>query len=83
MNIQQAIDAPRFHHQWLPDRIRYEALGLSPDTLALLERHGHVLNRLAVDEPQGLAEGILVNSAESLLEGASDHRAPDGAAIGY
>ena len=36
MNVQEAIDAPRFHHQWLPDRISYEKHGLSPDTLALL-----------------------------------------------
>ena len=33
MNVQEAIDAPRFHHQWLPDELRYEKFGLSPDTL--------------------------------------------------
>ena len=32
MNAQEAVDAPRFHHQWLPDRIRYERFGFSPDT---------------------------------------------------
>ena len=43
MNAQEAIDAPRFHHQWLPDRIDYEKYGLSPDTTAELERRGHTL----------------------------------------
>ena len=43
MNVQEAVDAPRFHHQWLPDELRYERRGLSPDTLALLEARGHAL----------------------------------------
>jgi len=45
LNVQEAIDAPRFHHQWLPDAIRYERYGLSPDTLALLKSRGHTLRR--------------------------------------
>ena len=36
MNAQDAVDAGRFHHQWLPDRITHERFALSPDTLALL-----------------------------------------------
>ena len=36
MNAQEAVDAPRFHHQWLPDEIRYERYGLSPDTVEAL-----------------------------------------------
>ena len=79
MNIQEAIDAARFHHQWLPDRIRYEQLGLSPDTLALLMARGHTLAEVP---SQGVAEGIVFNAAENLLEGGSDRRRPDGAAIG-
>ena len=43
MNAQEAVDAPRFHHQWLPDRLDYEKYGLSPDTTAELERRGHTL----------------------------------------
>ena len=43
MNAQEAIDAPRFHHQWLPDRLDYEKYGLSADTVAELERRGHTL----------------------------------------
>jgi gamma-glutamyltranspeptidase/glutathione hydrolase len=79
MNIQEAIDAPRIHHQWLPDRIQYERYGLSPDTRALLAARGHVLHEVS---EQGVAQGIVFNAAENLLEGGSDRRSPDGAAIG-
>jgi len=79
MNVQQAIDAPRFHHQWLPDRIQHERFGLSPDTMELLRAKGHELKEI---EAQGVAQAILYNARENLLEGGSDRRAPDGAAIG-
>ena len=79
MNVQQAIDAPRFHHQWLPDRIMYERFGLSPDTLALLKARGHTLVEF---DSQGVAEGILYDPKADVIDGASDRRAPDGAAIG-
>jgi gamma-glutamyltranspeptidase/glutathione hydrolase len=79
MNVQQAIDAPRFHHQWLPDHIRYEAFGLSPDTVRLLEERGH---RLVEGPSQGVAQGVAYDDAEGVLEGGTDRRAPDGAAIG-
>jgi gamma-glutamyltranspeptidase/glutathione hydrolase len=79
MNIQDALDAPRFHHQWLPDRISYEAFGLSPDTRALLESRGHVLSEVAL---QGNAQGIVYDAKAGVLEGGADHRDPDGAAVG-
>jgi gamma-glutamyltranspeptidase/glutathione hydrolase len=79
MNAQEAADAPKFHHQWLPDRITFEKFGFSPDTVAELERRGHVLQ---TTDSQGVAQIILVNEKEGLLEGGTDHRAPDGAAIG-
>src|SRR4029453_3575060 len=41
MNMQEAIDSPRIHHQWLPDEIRDEPLGLSADTRRALEARGH------------------------------------------
>jgi gamma-glutamyltranspeptidase/glutathione hydrolase len=78
MNIQDAIDAPRVHHQWLPDEIDYESHGLSPDTVALLRARGHVLKE---GEPWSVAQGIVV-SAEGTLEGGSDRRDRDGAAVG-
>lgn len=80
MNIQDALDAPRFHHQWLPDRISYEAFGLSPDTRALLESRGHALNEIAGN--QGNAQGIVFDAKNGVLEGGADPRDPDGAAVG-
>jgi gamma-glutamyltranspeptidase/glutathione hydrolase len=79
MNVQQAIDAPRFHHQWLPDRIQHERFGLSPDTIALLKAKGHEVREV---DSQGVAEGVLYDAKENVLEGGTDRRMPDGAAIG-
>jgi len=79
MNAQEAVDAPKFHHQWLPDRITYERFGFSPDTVAELTRRGHALQ---TTDSQGVAQIIVVNEKEGLLEGGTDHRAPDGAAVG-
>jgi gamma-glutamyltranspeptidase/glutathione hydrolase len=79
MNIQDALDAPRFHHQWLPDRIAYETYGLSPDTRALLEARGHTLFEVAL---QGNAQGIVHDARAGVLEGGADIRDPDGAAVG-
>jgi gamma-glutamyltranspeptidase/glutathione hydrolase len=80
MNIQEAIDAPRLHHQWLPDRIQHERFGLSPDTMALLAARGHVLFESPFN--QGAAQGIVNNAREGVLEGGFDRRAYDSAAIG-
>jgi gamma-glutamyltranspeptidase/glutathione hydrolase len=79
MNVQEAIDAPRFHHQWLPDELRYEKNGLSPDTRALLAARGHTLVEVS---GQGIAQGIVYDAKADTLEGASDRRDRDGAAIG-
>jgi gamma-glutamyltranspeptidase/glutathione hydrolase len=79
MNAQEAIDAPRFHHQWLPDRLDYEKYGLSADTVAELERRGHTLR---VGGGQGVAQVIVYNAKEDLIEGGTDRRASDGAAVG-
>jgi gamma-glutamyltranspeptidase/glutathione hydrolase len=77
MNAQQAVDAPRFHHQWLPDRISYEKFGVSPDTLSILESRGHAVRE---NERQGVAEVIVYNAKDDVLEGGVDRRAPDGGA---
>jgi gamma-glutamyltranspeptidase/glutathione hydrolase len=81
MNIQQAIDAPRIHHQWLPDELVYEPYGLSADTRRALESRGHVL----VTKPRymGDAEGIMIEEKTGVRLGASDPRGGDSAAIGY
>jgi gamma-glutamyltranspeptidase/glutathione hydrolase len=77
MNIQEAIDQPRFHHQWQPDKLYLER-GFSPDTIALLRQRGHNVeeNTWGV----GLVEAILVDG--SWLQGGSDGRA-NGKAAGY
>ncbi|WP_027155509.1 gamma-glutamyltransferase [Mesorhizobium sp. WSM2561] len=90
MNIQEAIDAPRIHHQWLPDTVYVEPFGLSPDTEKLLAGMGYHLD--VADATWGQAAGILVGG-KSLAEiekgggarynGAIDSRAASGEAIGY
>ena len=80
MNVQEAVDAPRFHHQWLPDRLLHERRGLSPDTVALLEARGHAPTPRA---SQGAAHAILFDAEADVLEGAADRRRADAAAAGY
>jgi gamma-glutamyltranspeptidase/glutathione hydrolase len=79
MNVQEAIDAPRFHHQWLPDRINHERHGFSPDTLAILRKRGHALREI---QSQGVAEAITLDPKAGVLEAGVDRRAPDGGAAG-
>jgi gamma-glutamyltranspeptidase/glutathione hydrolase len=77
MNAQEAVDAGRFHHQWLPDRLNYEQFAFSPDTVALLRAKGH---ELVEGASQGVAEVIIYNSTADILEGGVDRRQPDGGA---
>jgi len=67
MSAQDAVDAGRFHHQWLPDRIAYERFSLSPDTLALLRAKGHDLVQVG---SQGVAEVIVHNAATGVIRPA-------------
>jgi gamma-glutamyltranspeptidase/glutathione hydrolase len=80
MNIQQAIDAPRIHHQWLPDEIVYEPFGLSADTFRALEERGHKLTQ----KPRymGDAQGIMIEEKTGVRLGASDPRS-FGEPVGY
>ena len=57
MNIQEAVDAPRIHHQWLPDQITVEPYALSPDTERLLRGMGH---KVVEQSPWGAAEAIFI-----------------------
>jgi len=79
MNIQEAVDAPRLHHQWLPDETHYERWGLSPDTLALLAEKGHTMVETRV---QGAVSAIYYNAEEDVLEAAEDRRRTS-AAVGF
>jgi gamma-glutamyltranspeptidase/glutathione hydrolase len=57
MDLQSAVDAPRFHHQWLPDQTYTEPFSFSADTTAKLDQMGH---KISVQEPWGAVEAILV-----------------------
>jgi len=71
MAPQEAVDAPRFHHQWLPDEIFAEPYALSPDTQALLRAMGY---RITEQKPWGAAELIEVAPPQE----AGDHAASSG-----
>jgi len=80
MNIQEAVNAPRFHEQWMPDRIALEKYGISPDTLKILENMGH---QLKTDrEFWGDAECIAIDPKTGERLGASDGR-NNGKAVGF
>jgi gamma-glutamyltranspeptidase/glutathione hydrolase len=80
MNLQEAIDAPRVHHQWVPDEIRDEPRGLSGDTRRALEARGHKFTTTL--ENMGDVQGIMIEEKTNTRLGASDAR-QDGAAIGF
>ncbi len=76
MNIQEAVNAVRVHHQWLPDELRVEE-GLSLDTLRLLKAMGH---QVVVKNTMGAASSILID--RSVYYGAADPRR-QGLALGF
>ena len=76
MNVQDAVDFPRIHHQWLPDELRMER-GFSPDTVALLAARGH---KILLGRSQGETAAVLDDGV--WLQGAADGRS-EGAAKGY
>jgi gamma-glutamyltranspeptidase/glutathione hydrolase len=77
--IQDAVDAPRFHEQWLPDRILAEPLCFSPDVRAALEAMGH---RIEIGGQQGSAMAIAIEPGKH-LEAGVDRRRPDTGAAGF
>jgi len=79
MDIQTAIDMPRFHHQWMPDQIDYEPFGMSEDVKNNLIETGHKLGRLRF---LGRAEGIIIDNNNGIFWGASDPRGY-GKAVGF
>ena len=79
LDIQQAVNAPRFHEQWLPDRIMMERNRFSPDTLALLKDRGNDITFGGV----GDGECIEIDLDSGRRLGASDSRNETGKAVGY
>ena len=80
MDIEEAIDAPRIHHQWYPDTVFYEKGGLSFDTLEKLRAMGH--HMIERHGTSGLAEGIIIDEKHHVYYGATDPRGY-GLAAGY
>jgi len=88
MNVQEAVDAPRFHQQWLPDLTNVEAYALSPDTRKILTDMGH---NLGVPQPANHLAAIIVGApslggkpvGNNRFYGANDPRRNTGLALGY
>lgn len=79
MSIQEAVNAPRFHHQWLPDELRMERTGFSKDTIRLLEERGH---KIVFSDAWSDGECIMIDPKTAERLGASDAR-NEGKAVGY
>lgn len=79
LDIQQAIDAPRIHHQWLPDELWYEPAGFSPDTLSILGAYGHKFKSKA--ENVASATGVMLDEKGVRLGGVDSRWT--GIAAGY
>jgi len=85
MPVMQAVEEPRIHHQWLPDRLTYERYGMAADTAEALRARGHELQERASYEGayQGAAFTIAVDPATGVQQGAADPRRPDAGAAGW
>ncbi len=81
MDIQAAVDAPRIHHQWLPDKVYVEPQALSPDTERVLTGMGYTI---VEQTPWGAAEAIMVgreNEGKKLAAGGGDDTMHAGNAL--
>lgn len=80
MNVQQAVNAPRVHMQWLPDRVQYEPGAFTPTQIETLKRMGYTLQQIP---SWGSAQAILIDPATTTRYGATDRRHSAGLAAGY
>ena len=80
MNVQQAVNAPRIHMQWLPDRVQYEPGAFSESTLRTLRAMGYTLEEIS---SWGSAQAVLVDPKTGMRYGGTDRRHPAGLAAGY
>ncbi|HVI05434.1 MAG TPA: gamma-glutamyltransferase, partial [Sphingomicrobium sp.] len=80
MNVQQAVNAPRMHQQWYPQKVWIEDGMLSSESQQKLERMGYGFRTI---DGMGADEAILIDPKTGMLEGANDRRRPAGLAAGY
>lgn len=80
MNVQQAVNAPRMHMQWLPDEIQYEPGAFSDATMNALKDQGYAFKEIP---SWGAAEAIVIDPKTHTRYGGSDRRHPSGSAAGY
>lgn len=80
MNVQQAVDAPRIHMQWLPDEIQYEPGAFTPAQMHALGEMGYAFKQIS---SWGSAQAIVVDPATGMRYGGTDRRHPAGVAAGY
>lgn len=78
MDMQMAVSLPRFHHQWLPDEVRYESGRFNKTQLRRLKAHGY---KTTQRDPWGRSEGIRI-LPDGTLEGGADPRGDD-TVLGY
>jgi gamma-glutamyltranspeptidase/glutathione hydrolase len=83
MNIQEAVNAPRIHQQWMPDEVTYEPYGLSIDVLKALKKKGHKLKYDSVYLYPGDVEAIMIDLKTGVRLGASDPRNSNALSAGY
>jgi gamma-glutamyltranspeptidase/glutathione hydrolase len=79
MNVQEAVAAPRFHHQWQPDELLVER-AVPRDVIEALRARGHSVR--VSERDWSSAQAIVVDPESGLHRGGSDPRS-DGAALGY
>lgn len=80
MGIGDAVSAPRFHHQWLPDEVKLEEAAATPSLVTALEGMGYAVS---TTDSQGRVHAILIDAGTGERIGAADPRDPDGGAVGY
>ena len=80
MNVQQAVDAPRIHMQWLPDETQYEPHAFTAPVMNALRGEGYAFREVPF---WGSAQAIVVDPKTGMLYGGTDRRHPAGAALGY
>lgn len=71
MNLENAMDAPRIHHQWFPDEIQYERFAFPTDVKNNLVERGHKIGR---QRGLGLVESIMIDQSSGVFYGVSDKR---------